>query len=81
MLRKIISLYSVKNPNKKNFSSAKQYATITTPIFYLNSDPHIGHLYTLLISDCIARWHKFKDYDVITTNGIFNKILSISFIK
>ncbi|CCX31042.1 Similar to Probable methionine--tRNA ligase, mitochondrial; acc. no. Q9C2H9 [Pyronema omphalodes CBS 100304] len=33
---------------------------ITTPIFYVNADPHVGHLYTLVLTDAIKRWQEFK---------------------
>uniref|UniRef100_V5ES24 Probable methionine--tRNA ligase, mitochondrial n=1 Tax=Kalmanozyma brasiliensis (strain GHG001) TaxID=1365824 RepID=V5ES24_KALBG len=32
---------------------------ITTPIFYVNADPHIGHLYSDVIADVFARWHGY----------------------
>ena len=31
---------------------------ITTPIYYVNGDPHIGHLYTSIVSDVITRFYK-----------------------
>lgn len=32
---------------------------LTTPIFYLNAEPHIGHFYTVLVADVLARfWRK-----------------------
>ncbi len=31
---------------------------ITTPIFYVNDLPHIGHTYTTLAADVLARWHR-----------------------
>ncbi|ARJ04810.1 methionine--tRNA ligase [Cnuibacter physcomitrellae] len=31
---------------------------ITTPIFYVNDVPHIGHAYTEVAADVIARWHR-----------------------
>jgi len=34
---------------------------ITTPIFYPNSVPHIGHLYSLVVADIFARYHKLCD--------------------
>lgn len=37
---------------------------ITTPIFYPNADPHIGHLYTLVIGDVFARYHRLQGRDV-----------------
>ena len=33
---------------------------VTTPIFYVNSNPHIGHLYTATLADTACRWQKFK---------------------
>ena len=29
---------------------------ITTPLFYVNNKPHIGHLYTILYADAIKIW-------------------------
>lgn len=37
---------------------------LTTPIFYVNGEPHIGHLYTVIIADVIARWKRQNGYDV-----------------
>ena len=31
---------------------------LTTPIYYVNDAPHIGHAYTTVIADAIARWHR-----------------------
>ncbi len=31
---------------------------VTTPIYYVNARPHIGHAYTTLAADVLARWHK-----------------------
>ena len=31
---------------------------ITTPIFYVNGVPHVGHLYTALLGDALARWYR-----------------------
>jgi methionyl-tRNA synthetase len=33
---------------------------ISTPIYYVNSKPHIGHLYSSLFADAIARWQIVK---------------------
>ncbi|XP_038049947.1 methionine--tRNA ligase, mitochondrial-like [Patiria miniata] len=33
-------------------------AFLTTPIFYVNAVPHIGHLYSALIADCAHRWQQ-----------------------
>ncbi|KIW17880.1 methionine-tRNA ligase [Exophiala spinifera] len=31
---------------------------VTSPIFYVNSAPHVGHLYTLVLTDVLKRWAK-----------------------
>lgn len=33
---------------------------VTTPIFYVNAEPHIGHLYTILLADVLKRWQVLK---------------------
>lgn len=34
---------------------------ITTPIYYVNDIPHIGHAYTTVAADILARYMRFKD--------------------
>jgi len=31
---------------------------VTTPIYYVNADPHIGHTYTTVVADTLARFHR-----------------------
>jgi methionyl-tRNA synthetase len=33
---------------------------LTTPIYYVNGAPHIGHAYTTVIADALARWHRAR---------------------
>ncbi|MFO0832899.1 MAG: methionine--tRNA ligase [Phycisphaerales bacterium] len=33
---------------------------ITTPIYYVNDRPHIGHCYTTLVADCLARFERLR---------------------
>ena len=42
---------------------------ITTPIFYVNDLPHIGHAYTQIICDAISRFFKHKKFEVLFTTG------------
>jgi methionyl-tRNA synthetase len=42
---------------------------ITTPIFYVNDRAHIGHFYTMVIADTLARWHRLKGDDVLFLTG------------
>ena len=31
---------------------------ITTPIYYVNAEPHIGHTYTTVVVDSVCRYHR-----------------------
>ena len=42
---------------------------ITTPIYYVNGDPHIGHAYTTLACDVVARFKRLDGYDVKFLTG------------
>ena len=43
--------------------------TITTPIYYVNGAPHIGHAYTSIAADVMARWKRLDGYDVFFLTG------------
>jgi methionyl-tRNA synthetase len=42
---------------------------LTTPIFYVNAAPHIGHAYTTIAAETIARMKRLEGYDVVLTTG------------
>lgn len=42
---------------------------ITTPIYYVNDRPHIGHIYTTTIADVIARYHRLVGDEVFFLTG------------
>lgn len=42
---------------------------VTTPIYYVNGDPHVGSAYTTIASDVIARYKKTAGYDVYFLTG------------
>ncbi len=42
---------------------------LTTPIFYANAEPHIGHTYTLIVADMLARFWRARGRDVFVTTG------------
>ena len=42
---------------------------ITTPIYYPSGDPHMGHAYSSIIADVIARFMRINDYDVYFLTG------------
>jgi methionyl-tRNA synthetase len=42
---------------------------VTTPIYYVNDVPHIGHAYTTLAADVLARYKRIRGYDVFFLTG------------
>jgi len=42
---------------------------LTTPIYYTNGLPHIGHTYTTVIADAIRRYKRMRGYEVVMTTG------------
>ncbi len=42
---------------------------ITTPIYYVNAEPHIGHAYTTIMADVLNRFHKLLGYDTFFLTG------------
>jgi methionyl-tRNA synthetase len=43
---------------------------ITTPIYYVNDKPHIGHAYTTIAADVLARWRGVLGEDVVFSTGV-----------
>ena len=39
---------------------------VTTPIYYVNDVPHIGHAYTTLAADVLARYKRIMGYEVFS---------------
>ena len=42
---------------------------LTTPIYYVNARPHLGHAYTTIVGDALARWHRLLGDDVYFLTG------------
>lgn len=42
---------------------------VTTPIYYVNSDPHIGSAYTTIVADVVARYKRMMKYDTFFLTG------------
>jgi len=42
---------------------------LTTPIYYVNGAPHIGHAYTSVAADVMARWKRLDGYEVFFLTG------------
>ena len=42
---------------------------VTTPIYYVNAEPHIGHAYTTILADFVYRLHSVLGYDSYFLTG------------
>ena len=43
---------------------------ITTPIYYVNDDPHIGHAYTTILADVLSRYHRSIGEETLFLTGL-----------
>lgn len=50
---------------------------VTTPIYYISGNPHIGHLYTTVAADIIARYKKMRNHNVLFSTGSDENSLKI----
>jgi len=48
---------------------SKETFYITTPIYYVNDVPHIGHAYTTIAADILARYKRLEGYQVFFLTG------------
>jgi len=55
--------------DKVEMAEKKEKFYITTPIYYTNGLPHIGHTYTTVVADVVRRYKKMRGYDVVMTTG------------
>ena len=42
---------------------------LTTPLYYVNARPHLGHTYTTVVADCLSRFKKMQGFDVCLLTG------------
>jgi methionyl-tRNA synthetase len=42
---------------------------VTTPIYYANAEPHIGHTFSNLLADTLVRWHRLHGREVFWVSG------------
>ncbi|HMD08368.1 MAG TPA: methionine--tRNA ligase [Candidatus Acidoferrum sp.] len=50
-------------------AAGKQKYYLTTPIYYTNGLPHIGHTYSTIVCDTIRRYKRMRGYEVVMTTG------------
>ncbi|MEW6685377.1 MAG: methionine--tRNA ligase [Candidatus Edwardsbacteria bacterium] len=49
--------------------STMNYFYVTTPIYYVNAEPHLGHAYTTILADVLARYHRLFGEEVFFLTG------------
>src|SRR3990172_9971805 len=42
---------------------------VTTPIYYVNAEPHIGHAYTTIVADFLKRFYRMSGYQSYFITG------------
>ena len=55
-------------PDGKDPLMEKAYF-ITTPIYYVNASPHIGHAYTTIVADVLSRYYRLSGYQTFFLTG------------
>lgn len=59
---RVRQVFRITPPAEKTFY-------VTTPIYYVNASPHIGHVYSTLVADALAKYHWVKGEDVYFMTG------------
>jgi hypothetical protein len=62
-------------------AAAGQAVLVTTPIFYVNADPHVGHLHSALLADAAARWHRMQAEEGQVVVGLVHVLDSSGFLR
>src|SRR5215469_14705070 len=58
----------LKTGKLSSMQTAKKFY-ITTPIYYVNARPHVGHAYTTIVCDSVARYHRMLGDDTFFLTG------------
>ncbi len=61
-------LFSVGRETTINESMSHRFY-ITTPIYYPNAEPHLGHVYTTICADVVARYHRLSGEETFFLTG------------
>ena len=65
----IISLYIANGRGDSGMSENNQTFYLTTPIYYPSGNLHIGHAYSTVAGDAMARYKRLRGYDVMYLTG------------
>ncbi len=53
-------------------------AYVTTPIYYVNDKPHLGHVYTTMVADVVSRYHRLRVDDTFFLTGVDEHAAKVS---
>ena len=68
-LPRVKVLESLRRSSSASDTKAVKPYLVTTPIFYPTASPHIGHLYTLILSDILKRWQVLCGWKALLNTG------------
>lgn len=57
-------------PAQRRLDDSMPTYYVTTPIYYVNDEPHLGHMYTTVAADVLARHMRLAGYDVFFLTGV-----------
>lgn len=63
------SLVKIQRHICSNVDQDEKNVFITTPIFYVNASPHIGHLYSAVVADCHSRYKHLRGFKTKFSTG------------
>ena len=49
--------------------TSSRHFYLTTPIYYVNARPHLGHAYTTIVADAMARYHRLAGDETFLLTG------------
>jgi methionyl-tRNA synthetase len=64
---------------RRDVHSLRKKFYITTPIYYVNAEPHLGHAYTTIVADVLNRFHRIlgeESYFLTGTDEHGDKIVT-----
>ncbi|KAK6510832.1 methionyl-tRNA synthetase [Arthrobotrys conoides] len=64
-----VRVLTARRYQSSDSSSDKKPYYVTTPIYYVNAAPHIGHLYTTVLADVVKRWQELKGNEARLLTG------------
>src|SRR5229473_1430403 len=68
-MSRLVNVFYLELETENSTMPGKPKYYLTTPIYYTNGLPHIGHTYSTIVCDTIRRYKRMRGYDVVMTTG------------